>query len=297
MTSAIPTLPGSDPVPRRVSPPVPRERTWLVAHRWLILRRLSQISILALFLAGPLFSVWLVKGNLASSLLLDLVPMTDPFLLSHLLAAGHWPATTAWTGAAVVLVAYLLLGGRSYCAWVCPVNPVTDLAAWLRRQFGLKSGKTLARSTRYWLLVASLIATALSGVLVWEWVNPVSMLHRAIIFGGGLAWLIVVAVFAYDLLIAARGWCGHLCPMGAFYSLLGHGALLRVSAHQPSRCNDCMDCFVICPEPQIIRPALKGTDSPVIADGACTNCGRCIEVCPTEVFRFTHRFDIRRDAS
>jgi ferredoxin-type protein NapH len=54
---------------------------WLKAHRFLLLRRLSQFGILALFLSGPLLGVWIVKGNLASSLTLDLLPLTDPHVL------------------------------------------------------------------------------------------------------------------------------------------------------------------------------------------------------------------------
>ena len=48
------------------------------------------------------------------------------------------------------------------------------------------------------------------------------------------------------------------------------------------RHNDCMDCFEVCPEPQVIRPALKGEGKgvgPVILAPSCTNCGRCIDVC------------------
>ena len=32
-------------------------------------------------------------------------------------------------------------------------------------------------------------------------------------------------------------------------------------------------------------------EGPVILPGDCTNCGRCIDVCAMDVFRFTHRFD------
>jgi ferredoxin-type protein NapH len=49
----------------------------------------------------------------------------------------------------------------------------------------------------------------------------------------------------------------------------------------------------VCPEPHVIVPALKPADpgaSPVIASGDCTNCGRCIDVCPDDVFRFGTRF-------
>ncbi len=58
-------------------------------------------------------------------------------------------------------------------------------------------------------------------------------------------------------------------------------------------CNDCMDCFEVCPEPQVIRPALKGAGKgvgPVILAATCTNCGRCIDVCSKDVFTFGLRF-------
>ncbi|WP_246260835.1 hypothetical protein [Candidatus Ruthia endofausta] len=42
--------------------------------------RSSQIGILLLFLLGPWFDVWIVKGNLSSSLTLNVVPLTDPYV-------------------------------------------------------------------------------------------------------------------------------------------------------------------------------------------------------------------------
>ena len=270
------------------------------AWKWLLLRRFSQLSILAIFLAGPWFGFWIIKGNLSSSLLFKTVPMTDPFLLLQTLASGHWPYVTAWIGGGVVLALYLLAGGRTYCSWVCPVNMVTDSAAWLRRRIGLKSGRTPPRSLRFWLLGAVLVASAIGGTMVWEWINPVSMFHRAIIFGGGLGWVIVTGVFLYDLVLAPRGWCGHVCPMGACYNLINKAALVRVAATQREACNDCMDCFTVCPEPQVIRPALKGSGTPLITSSSCTNCGRCIDVCGEDVFHITVRtsqFNSRREAT
>jgi ferredoxin-type protein NapH len=60
-----------------------------------------------------------------------------------------------------------------------------------------------------------------------------------------------------------------------------------------------MDCFAVCPEPQVIRPALKGEAKgvgPVILAPACTNCGRCIDVCAKDVFRFGLRHAGRGEA-
>lgn len=264
---------------------------WWLSHRWLVLRRLSQVSILALFLAGPWLGVWWVKGNLSSSLTLDVLPLTDPFVLLQSTLGGHWPDKTALLGAGIVLAFYLLIGGRVFCSWVCPVNMVTDAAAWLRRRLNLKGGKVPSGYTRHVLLGLVMLTSALTGTAAWEWVNPVSMLHRGLIFGFGLSWGIVLAVFIYDLLVASRGWCGHVCPMGAFYGLLGKGAQVRISASHRDACHDCMDCFVVCPEPQVIRPALKavGQAHPVILDRDCTNCGRCIDVCSKDVFHYAPR--------
>ena len=266
---------------------------WFAAHRYLILRRISQMAILGLFLAGPLLGVWIVKGNIASSLTLGVLPLTDPLVLLQVFASGHVPETAALIGAAIVLVFYLLVGGRTYCSWVCPVNIVTDAAEWLRCRLGVKGGAHFSDKTRYWMLGAILLLAAVSGSIAWELINPVSMVYRGLVFGMGLAWGIVAAVFLLDLFVGRRAWCGHLCPVGAFYGLLGEGALLRVAAEKREQCDDCMDCFAICPEHQVIKPALKGADKgigTVIMSGHCTNCGRCIDVCARDVFAFTTRF-------
>lgn len=263
-------------------------------RRWIWLRRIVQLSILGLFLLGPLAGIGWVKGNLNASLILDTVPLTDPYVLLQTWLAGHELQATAVIGAALVLLFYVLVGGRSYCAWVCPINMVTDAANGLRRRWGVRSAARFSARTRYAWLTVSLLLALFTGQLAWELINPVSMLHRGLIFGMGLAWLVVVAIFLLDLFVSQRAWCGHLCPVGAFYSLIGKVSVLRVSAARRAACNDCMDCYAVCPEPQIIRPALKGLQakqSALILAANCTHCARCIDVCDRDVFSFTTRFD------
>ena len=83
---------------------------------------------------------------------------------------------------------------------------------------------------RPWFIPGGRALATVIFLIVWELVNPVSMLHRGLIFGFGFAWLLIAGIFLFDLLVAARGWCGHVCPVGAFYSVLGRFALLRVAA-------------------------------------------------------------------
>ena len=279
---------------KRVGAEAVVEKGWLVAHKWLILRRLTQFGLLALFLLGPLAGIWIIKGNLNYSLTLGVLPLSDPYVMLQSMLTGHVPESKGLIGLAIVLVFYALIGGRVFCSWVCPINPVTDAASWLRRRLNIKGGAQLSRDTRFWILGMSFILSAFGGSIAWEWINPVSMLHRGLFFGMGAAWMIVLGIFLLELFVTKNGWCGRLCPVGAFYKLLGHFSLLRITASKRTACNDCMDCFEVCPELQVIRPALKGAEEgvgPLILDANCTNCGRCIDVCSKDVFNFDLRFN------
>lgn len=268
------------------------EKGWWLAHRFLVLRRLSQLTILLLFLIGPWFGWWLVKGNLNYSLTLGTLPLTDPLVLLQTLLARHVPERNAFIGVTIIVVFYLLVGGRAYCGWVCPVNLVTDGAAALRRRLDIRGGADFSRTARFWMLALILLLTASTGGLVWELVSPVSMLPRGLMYGMGAGWLLILGIFLFDLFVMQHGWCSHLCPVGAFYSLLGRFSLLRITASKRSACNDCLDCFTVCPVHHVIKLPLKGEKkgaSPVILSGDCSNCGRCIDVCSKDVFSFTTR--------
>lgn len=266
----------------------------MFTNKWLLLRRASQITIPVLFLLGPWYGIWFVKGNLASSLILDTVPLTDPFIVLQSLVAGHIPEMTALVGVAIVILFYVLVGGRVYCSWVCPINLVTDAADWLRRRMDIRTQwHFLKRSIRLWILVTAIVMSAITGTIVWEFVNPITMLNRGLLYGMGVTWVLILAIFLFDLFIARRGWCGYLCPVGVFYGFLGRVSIVRVRAKKRHLCDDCGDCFVTCPEPHVITPALDRAEhgvGPVILSGDCTNCGRCIDVCHADVFAVSSRF-------
>jgi len=256
-------------------------------HKFLILRRLSQLSILGLFLLGPIFGLWIIKGNLSNSLILDTIPLTDPFVFIQVLFAGHLPELTAIIGVTIVLLFYFVLGGRTFCSWVCPVNMVTDFAGYLRRLLRINTHTKISKNLRFTLLISCLVAPLIVSIVAWEMINPVSLFHRGIIFGIGYGWLIILTIFIFDLMIVRNGWCGHICPMGAFYGLIGKYGLVNVTANNREACDNCGDCYLVCPEPEILKGPLRnksGAESPLINKQDCTKCGRCIEVCDLKVF-------------
>ena len=197
-----------------------------------------------------------------------------------------------------MLAGYWLVGGRVFCSWVCPVNLVTDAAAWLRGRLGLKGNGQFNRATRYWLLAMVLVAPAITGVLVWELVNPVSLTLRGLLFGMGAGWGLLAVLFLFDLFVVERGWCGHLCPVGAFYALVNRVGFIKIAASGRERCSNCMDCYAVCPERPILRGPVHGArrgHGPLIAAQECTNCGRCIDVCAEQVFEITVGFAVKAE--
>lgn len=269
------------------------ELGWFGAHKFLLLRRLSQLAVLALFAIGPWFGLWILKGNLSSSELLGIIPLSDPLTTLQVLLTGHLPETMLILGAAIIAVFYALLGGRVFCSWVCPVNIITDAASFLRRKLKLPRTSEMPANLRYYLLALVLILPILTGYTVWEWVNPVPIVYRALLFSAGSGLWILAAIFLLDLFIAERAWCSHLCPTGALFALIGKASPIKVTAVKADACNNCMDCFTVCPERQVLKPALKG-QQPMILDSDCTQCGRCIDVCAPRVFQYQNRF-LNRD--
>lgn len=169
---------------------------WWHAYRFLILRRISQLSIILMFLSGPIWQVWILKGNYSSSMLLDTVPLTDPLITAESLVTGYLPEITTIIGALVIVIFYTIVASKAFCSWVCPMNIVTDAAAWLRRKLGIRQSLKISRQLRYVILAVILVGSAITGTLLWEWINPVAALGRIFVFGtGATLWLVAVIFF------------------------------------------------------------------------------------------------------
>ena len=256
-------------------------------YRFLIARRISQISIMVLYVIANVYGINFLTGNLSSSLLLNTVPLSDPYAVIQMAFAGAILSFDILLGAFFITIFYMIVGGRAFCSWVCPVNIITDLANYLRRRFGfnqIQKKQPASRNIRYWVIAISLVISFFMGVAAFELVSPISMVHRGIIFGLGFGWAAMLVIFLFDLFVLKNGWCGHICPLGGFYSLVGRFSLIRVH-HNADNCTACMKCKEVCPENQVLHMVTK-TSIPVLS-GECTNCGRCVEVCDDDALNFS----------
>lgn len=290
-------------------------RLW--KEKYLFLRRIVQVGILTLFVLGnfallevrnhqdvgkmavlntydlKVEGVLLSKSNLSSILSGDLsfskvfetIPLSDPFATLQLFVAGGGLAFDVWLGALIVSLFYGVFAGRAYCGWVCPINLVVDLSAWLRRKLSITTSLlNLPRGFKYLVLALSLALSILFGVGAFEMINPVSMLSRGIVFGMGFGILGIVMIFLFDLCVLKNGFCGHICPIGATFSLIGKFSLLKVK-HKVQNCTKCMKCVEICPEKQVLD--MIGKKDARVTQMACIKCGRCIDVCSDNALSFS----------
>ncbi len=258
--------------------------------RYLIARRIVQLGILALFS----FSVtdFILKGDLSSSKLFNSVPLSDPFAVLQIFLASFSVDLMALFGALLILILYGIFLGRAFCAWVCPINLITDFAAFMRLKMGFRNSKFLIlnKNLRYYILVLVLILSSMLSLPVFESFSYIGIVHRGIIFGT-TSWIFIAFIlFCIDAFLSPRAICSHICPLGAFYALISRFSLLKVK-HNSQNCTKCYKCIGICPEKQVLWMIAK--ESVSVNSGECIRCGRCIEVCDDNALNF-NIFDLRK---
>jgi ferredoxin-type protein NapH len=268
----------------------------IVKNRYLILRRLSQILILFLYFGANYFGWKILVGNLSFSKFLNTIPLTDPYAFLQMVFAGAVISADLIIGVLVILIIYGLIGGRAFCSWVCPVNMITDLAAWVRRKTHHEKDNLIStqkiKKFRYFFAAILLLVSTAVGAAAFEFISPIGMFTRGVAFGIGFGWVWLFVIFLFDAFVLKNGWCGHICPLGATYSVIGAKSLIRVY-HTKENCTNCGNCLAICPENQVLSPVIN-KKSDFINGIECTNCGRCIEVCDDNALKFSIRYLIKQ---
>lgn len=173
-------------------------------YRFLIARRVTQIAIMVLYVIANVYGINILMGNLSSSLLLNTIPLSDPYAVLQMAFAGAVLSFDILLGAFFITMFYMIVGGRAFCSWICPVNMITDLANYLRRKFGfnqIQKKQPASRNIRYWVIAISFVLSFIIGIAAFELISPVSMVHRGIIFGLGFGWATMVVIFLFDLFV------------------------------------------------------------------------------------------------
>ena len=74
--------------------------------KFTVARRVVQLTILGLFIAGNIYGVNILKGNLSSSEIFGVIGLSDPYALLQLFLAGFSIGSVSVIGALIMVVFY-----------------------------------------------------------------------------------------------------------------------------------------------------------------------------------------------
>lgn len=261
--------------------------------RWILV-----IAIHLLFFLSFAIDIQILEGTLNGSRFLGF-HLIDPFTTIQLYLSTYELPINVIIGTVTIVLFYLLVGGRSYCAWVCPYGILSEIGEkWHDALVAKKviKNRKFDHRVRYIFWAMFLILSFTSGYLVFETFNVVGILSRMIAYGWSLALIWVAVIFALEVFYSRRAWCTYICPIGTTYGMIGKASALRVEWND--NCDHCMVCHDVCFENQVLEIVKakydkqreeKSITQEYITGADCTLCGRCIDVCHTDALKFDFR--------
>lgn len=261
----------------------------LVSHKWRNRRWAVLLAVNLLFVFSFWLDIQILEGALTASRFVGFHLIDLNSALQVMLAHKHI-IVNLFIGTFTVFLIWVLLGGRTFCSWVCPYHLLAEWAEALHLKLVEKKWVTdheFHRGTRtvFWLLFALL--AIVTGYTVFETLSPTGILSRALIYGPGLALGWVGLLLVFEIVYSRRAWCRYVCPIGLTYGAVGALSPLRVSFHV-EHCFHEGDCRKVCLVPHVLDVTVKGraSEESMSLGPDCTRCGLCLDVCPTGALRY-----------
>lgn len=261
-------------------------------------RYMAVIAVHLLFFLSFKVDIQMLEGTLNGSRFLGF-HLIDVFTTIEVFVATYHLPINMIIGTVTIVLTYLLIGGRTYCSWICPYGIISEIGEKLHNK--LVRNKTIKErqfnhNVKYIFWVMFLIMAFTSGYLVFETISVVGILSRMIVYGWSLALIWVAIVFAIEVLYSRRAWCTYVCPIGTTYGFIGWVSATRIEWND--NCDHCMVCHDVCFESHILELTKgkydkerqeKGIKTQYVTNGDCTLCGRCIDVCHSDALKFDFR--------
>ncbi len=255
--------------------------------RWAVLLAVNLLFVLSYHL-----DIQLLEGALTASRFAGFHMADLNSALQVMLAFKH-VVINLLIGTSTVFVLWWLLGGRTFCSWVCPYHLVAEWAEMLHlklREKGLAKDIQFDRRARAWLWALFAVLAFVTGYTVFETISPTGILSRALIYGPGVALVWVGLILLFEIFFSRRAWCRYACPIGLTYGFVGATSPFRVHYKLPN-CFHEGECRKVCLVPHVLDTVLKGKAAAMEVDiGAdCTRCLRCVDACPTGALTFRYK--------
>jgi ferredoxin len=186
---------------------------------------------------------------------------------------------------AITLVIALVFR-RSFCGLICPFGAIQEFFAKIGHRIFKKKfimPKIIDRPLRYLKYVILAITVFYAWKTAGLWMAPYDPWSAYAHLPEGLSsvWaesavgLIILIITVVGSFIYDRFFCKYLCPVGAFYAIVGKFSQYRVVRNE-NKCIDCGLCSKKCPV-NIDVQHLKE-----IKSSECISCQTCVLNCPKE---------------
>ena len=165
-----------------------------------------------------------------------------------------------WTVLAFFLMplVFALFFGRTFCAAVCPLGAIQDLAVVKPKTVPVWLEQGLSIIPFIYLGLGVLLAATGSVFLFCEY-DPFIALYRR---SGSLTMVMLGVAFILLGTMIGRPYCRFLCPYGALLSLCSRFSRWNVTL-TPDDCLNCQICDVACPYGAIKEPSAQLTEAEI----------------------------------
>jgi ferredoxin-type protein NapH len=260
-------------------------------HKWRNIRWFILLLVNFLFFASFYFDIQIMEGTLSGSRMLGF-HLIDPLSAAQLILASKIVMKNLIIGVGTICVVYLMFGGRSFCSWICPYHWLAELGEKIHKALRKKKiikNHTFDRNIRYNFYIIFLALPLITGYTVFETINPVAIISRAISYGPSLMLIWVASLLTFEIVYSQRAWCRYFCPVGVSYQLIGLLSPLRVKWDK-EKCSNCKRCQSVCMVPHVLNDSVNNGKSKYIDASLCTRCGLCVDVCDDEALGYSVKY-------
>lgn len=264
----------------------------VVSNKWRYRRWISIIVLNLMFVVSYWYDVQLVEGALTASRFVGF-HMADLNGALQVMLAYKQVMINLVIGTVTVLLAWWFVGGRAFCSWICPYHLLAEWAEMLHLKlsaYGLSVDTRFHRGLRTVLWFAYLLLALVTGYTVFEYVNPVGIVSRALVYGPTIALFWVVFLLGIEVFYSRRFWCRYVCPIGLSYGITGSISPVQVK-YDLAKCLHEGECRKVCMVPHVLEMTKMGyaSDTFEFIGADCTRCGMCVDVCPQDALSFSVR--------
>lgn len=279
---------------------------------WRLIVQTAWLFVISSVLFGmPYFSTlpWaknIFWPNLSTRFLVNNPTTSFLYQIQSRLASGYETYYVNLVVPMVIFVLLVIILGRIWCGWLCPIGFLQDILLRIRKRLGIayrnispKTTMVLNQTGYVIIFLISFLSIAVGvtflgmdnfwtkGELPFESVAPPRPIAIFLQQPLGLeSWDVVVPlpgiIVALVVIILSfkirHFWC-RICPAGALMSLFNRRALVNIKK-DGSKCTKCRICTRACP--MDIEEIYKEKGKENVTYASCIHCYRCVELCPED---------------